>query len=320
MIERKTSGFDIIGDVHGHCGALAALLRKLGYRNEGVSYRHPDRTAVFVGDLIDRGPEVRETLELVKGMADTGAALVTLGNHEYNAVAYCSRGENGEWLRDHSEKNAGQFQATRNAFEFAEDAWKAYLDWFLTLPLYLELDGFRVVHACWSQRHVDLMRDRRLGDREFLLATARRGSPEFHAVEILLKGPEITLPPGSPFRDKEGNLRTETRVKWWRPLEGLSYRQASFPEQPSLSDEEVDLSAIGDPWDVYPDDAPPVFVGHYWLPPQEPRPFGRVVCLDYSVAKGGFLAAYRWNPDASISSGSFVTVDSGVAATRRRSG
>jgi hypothetical protein len=305
---RRLSGFDIIGDVHGHCDALEALLKNMGYRIEGRSYRHPERTAVFVGDLIDRGPKVRETLELVKAMADAGTALVTLGNHEYNAVAYCTRGNDGEWLRPHTEKNTGQFKATLQAFEGDEDGWNVYLDWFRTLPLFLDLDCFRVVHACWSQRHIDLVGDRRLNDREFLLASARTGSPEYHAVETLLKGPEIALPPDSPFRDKEGNLRTETRVKWWRPLEGLTYQEASFPEQPTLSDEILDESAIDEHWDIYPDSAPPVFVGHYWLPPQTPQPFANVICLDYSVAKDGFLTAYRWDSGGEIRDDGFETV------------
>lgn len=279
----------------------------MGYRMEGCSYRHPERTAVFVGDLIDRGPKIRETLELVKAMADAGAALVTLGNHEYNAVAYCTPGEGGEWLRPHTVKNVGQFEATRAAFEGDDPTWNLYLDWFRTLPFYLDLEGFRVVHACWSQRHVDLVGDRRLGDEAFLLASARTGSPEFHAVETLLKGPEIALPPDSPFRDKEDNLRTKTRVKWWCPLEGLTYREASFPEQQTLSGEILDRDAIEEPWDIYPESAPPVFVGHYWLPPQPPQTYGNVVCLDYSVAKGGFLTAYQWNPRDPISSRTFVT-------------
>lgn len=48
--------YDIIGDVHGHASALAALLTRLGYRETRGAWRHPDRQAIFVGDLIDRGP------------------------------------------------------------------------------------------------------------------------------------------------------------------------------------------------------------------------------------------------------------------------
>lgn len=307
MKERDPSKFDIIGDVHGHCDALEALLLKMGYRKERSCYRHSDRTAVFVGDLIDRGPKVRETLELVKAMEDEGAALVTLGNHEFNAVAYCTRGKEGEWLRAHSEKNKGQFEATWRAFEGNEVDWNTYLEWFKTLPFFLDLGGLRIVHACWSQRHIDTVGNRRLKDPEFLHASATPGTPEYHAVETILKGPEISLPPGSFFRDKEGNVRTETRVKWWEPLEGLSYREAAFPEQDGLSGEIVAQNTIQEPWDIYPASAPPAFVGHYWLPPQPPRPFGNVVCLDYSVAKSGFLCAYRWNPIEPLADANFVT-------------
>ena len=45
--------YDIIGDIHGHAGALTALLRDLGYRHRGGAWRHPDRRAIFVVDFID---------------------------------------------------------------------------------------------------------------------------------------------------------------------------------------------------------------------------------------------------------------------------
>ena len=69
--------YDVIGDVHGQYDKLVALLRTLGYRETMRAWRHPDRTAVFVGDFIDRGPKQVETLKLVRGMVDTGAAMRT---------------------------------------------------------------------------------------------------------------------------------------------------------------------------------------------------------------------------------------------------
>ena len=48
--------YDIIGDVHGHVRELRTLLEKMGYREGRGIYRHSSRTAIFVGDLIDRGP------------------------------------------------------------------------------------------------------------------------------------------------------------------------------------------------------------------------------------------------------------------------
>lgn len=83
--------FDIIGDVHGCADELEALLGQLGYgvepalRHDEPGYRvtpPPGRKALFVGDLVDRGPRVVDTLRLVMGMVEGGAALCVLGNHE----------------------------------------------------------------------------------------------------------------------------------------------------------------------------------------------------------------------------------------------
>lgn len=79
--------FDIIGDIHGCYDELAALLRKLGYEldESGAPPRcqHPaGRKAVFLGDLIDRGPKIVEVLQLVMAMVGQGSALCVPGNHE----------------------------------------------------------------------------------------------------------------------------------------------------------------------------------------------------------------------------------------------
>ncbi|MBC2868817.1 polynucleotide kinase-phosphatase [Streptomyces mexicanus] len=74
-----TGPFDIIGDVHGCSAELEALLGKLGYV-DGV---HPEgRTAVFVGDLVDRGPDTPGVLRRVMAMVRSGHALCVPGNHE----------------------------------------------------------------------------------------------------------------------------------------------------------------------------------------------------------------------------------------------
>ncbi|WP_330465629.1 polynucleotide kinase-phosphatase [Streptomyces longwoodensis] len=74
-----TGPFDIIGDVHGCASELEALLGKLGY----VDGAHPGgRTAVFVGDLVDRGPDSPGVLRRVMAMVKSGNALCVPGNHE----------------------------------------------------------------------------------------------------------------------------------------------------------------------------------------------------------------------------------------------
>ena len=79
--------FDIIGDVHGCFDELHALLTDLGYRitaaNGTIHGHHPEgRKAVFLGDLVDRGPKVPEVLKLVMSMTESGTALAVPGNHD----------------------------------------------------------------------------------------------------------------------------------------------------------------------------------------------------------------------------------------------
>ena len=75
---------DLVGDVHGEYDALVTLLKKLGYDDLG---RHVEgRRLVFVGDLIDRGPNSPAVLRAVKRMVDAGNAACIAGNHEINAI------------------------------------------------------------------------------------------------------------------------------------------------------------------------------------------------------------------------------------------
>ena len=97
--------FDFIGDIHGHARELEELLAvKLSYSNLNGYYQHPTRKAFFVGDFIDRGPHIKEVLELVRPMIDNKAAYTTIGNHEYNAICYWTQDKKGSYLRPHTKK------------------------------------------------------------------------------------------------------------------------------------------------------------------------------------------------------------------------
>jgi predicted kinase len=89
-LKHEHGPFDIIGDVHGCYDELIGLLAQLGYRVE-PSAEKPDtvivkvpegRKAIFLGDLVDRGPKIREVLRLVMGMVESGTALCVPGNHD----------------------------------------------------------------------------------------------------------------------------------------------------------------------------------------------------------------------------------------------
>jgi protein phosphatase len=91
-VRRETGAFDIIGDVHGCADELEELLEKLGYAIDyaigddgGRSYRvfaESGRRAIFVGDLVDRGPRTPDVLRLVMTMVSAGEALCVPGNHD----------------------------------------------------------------------------------------------------------------------------------------------------------------------------------------------------------------------------------------------
>ena len=307
-------GYDFIGDIHGHADRLEALLKVLGYSVRGGAWRHPERIAVFVGDFIDRGPGQLRTLALVRAMLDAGAARAVMGNHELNAIAWATPDPlaDGQYLRQrHGEKgrtNRIQHEAFLAEVGADSRAHKAWVDWFKDLPLWIEEPGFRVVHACWSPEHVEALRPHLAeGNRltpALLEVAHRKGSSEFQAVEVLLKGPEISLPPGHTFTDKDGCVRHKIRTRWW-DLSASTYAEihigapgAILPSLPVDSQLKV------------PEPDRPVFVGHYWFNPDGPlAPAAtKVACVDYSVGNGGPLAAYRFDGEPMLSADRFITV------------
>lgn len=83
-LKQEHGPFDVIGDVHGCLDELSQLLAQLGYaKNSAGVFQPPDgRKAVFLGDLVDRGPKIPETVRMVKEMVDAGYALCVPGNHD----------------------------------------------------------------------------------------------------------------------------------------------------------------------------------------------------------------------------------------------
>ena len=304
--------YDIIGDIHGHAEALRHLLRDLGYRDSAGVLRHPDRQAIFVGDFIDRGPQQLATVDLVRRMIDAGTAQAVMGNHEFNAIAWFLPDPDapGEYLRRHHSAKYGDKNFRQHEAFLQEAAGtprhKEVIDWFLTLPVYLDLPEIRVIHACWHESYLDFMAPYLTADRRLtseLMAAASRepmdegekDTPEptiFKAMETLLKGIETPLPSGFDFRDKDGSPRTRVRVRWWEG-ESSSYRDLAMLPEPERqhfpSDPVPQHVRIG-----Y-GGTRPLFVGHYWQTGVPTLLSDRVACVDYSVAKGGKLVAYRWD-------------------------
>ncbi len=301
--------YDLIGDIHGHADELEALLKKLGYTQKNGAYVHPERSVLFVGDYIDRGPKIRETLDIVRRMVDSGAAIALMGNHEYNALCFNTPDGAGGFLRRHSEKNKEQYFETQLQFQDRPKEHKEWLNWFKTLPLFYETPSFRAVHACWDPKHIALLRSELVDDRltdELLRRSTEEGTRLYDAIDETLKGKELHMPEGESFKDKDKNDRYHFRYKWWEDPLRSSYKNISVPKL-DLPDAPVDPSLFADA-SYYTEHEPPVFFGHYWLngPPKLYR--SNVCCLDYSVAKGGELVAYRFDGEAVLENERFVVV------------
>ena len=287
--------YDLIGDIHGHADTLEILLGRLGYKRKFGVYKHPEgRKMVFVGDFIDRGPKIRETLHLVHDMVESGNAFAVMGNHEFNAISFHTPHiEKGGFFRQHTIKEIKQHIETLDQFKHYEHEFQNFLEWFKTLPLFLEFEKFRVVHACWDNEHISFLKQNFDSFTPGFLSMANDkaiGGDTYWAVEETLKGKEHDLPDGVIFRDKDGTERSEARVKWWAsPESRKTYNDVLMECPKKIAD---DIIPEGTVYHSYSEPIP-VFFGHYWLKgePKIENPYA--ICLDYSVAKNGQLVACR---------------------------
>jgi hypothetical protein len=312
-----STSYDLIGDLHGHASALEALLRKLGYVDTRGAWRHPTRTAIFLGDFIDRGPRQVGTVTLVRAMVREGSAQAVMGNHELNAIAWATSDERGGFLRRHDDKNRHQHQQFLSQVGEESAQHREFIDWFLTLPLWLDLPGLRVVHACWhpaAMAHLapQLAEGNRLTRALMPAAStepddpAEKDTPQmtvFKAVEALTKGLEVSLPPGHSFQDTDGHTRTRVRVRWWEPT-ATTFRTAAVDAAFAAQLPELPTPAHTRMTDTH---TRPVIFGHYWFT-GTPAPLNDLAaCVDYSVAKKGQLVAYRFDGEPRLEASRFVT-------------
>ena len=302
---------DLIGDVHGHANELEELLKKLGYTKENEYYSHPNRKALFVGDYIDRGPKIRETLYIVKQMADHGSAIALLGNHEYNALGFHTINSKGGYLREHSVKNILQHYETLKQFKNEEEELKMYLEWFKTLPLFYETETFRAVHACWDYKSITCLKNHLDNNRitgDLIFETVKHGTELYEAIGVTLKGKEITMPNEQSFKDSDGNKRSQMRIKWWEDPSQITYNSISIHPLNGLPQTDVDTSLLKNK-DYYKKEDKNVFFGHYWLKDKPSLYKDNICCLDYSVAKEkGVLAAYNFDNELILNEQKFSYV------------
>lgn len=313
-MQQDSGGLDIIGDVHGMADKLHGLLARMGYQQRDGVWSHPQRRALFIGDLIDNGHQSVATLTTVRDMVEHGSALSIMGNHELNAVGYATRHSvTGEYLRAHNDANTAHHQA------FLDDipsltARMPWLDWFKTLPLFLDFGNVRFIHACWHPPSFAPLKPCLNADNSLREdaweSVFDEGSAAFNAIENLLKGIEVDLPNDMSFLDHKGKRRYSTRISWWLQ-HASSLRDMVHIPDPQVNAEV--LARLGEiPADkellessCYQGDCP-VFFGHYWLKGEPSVLSERTACVDYSAGKDGPLVAYRWDGEQRLCNDKFI--------------
>ena len=283
---------DVIGDVHGEIEPLNELLRHLGYNSEG---KHPKgRRLVFVGDLVDRGPDSPAVVSLVMRLMREGRAQCVLGNHELNILRGKLEHYN-YWFHGNVPEAPESPQSLLSPNQKEE-----VTDFFRSLPVVLEREDLRVVHACWDESAVAKIRSANDAVEVFNLAhsgiAARLDAEGIreeternltfqneNPIKLITSGPERRA---AQAFEAGGKVRHEERHPWWNEYESTAFCVCGHYWRTPLPGKSTgDLLFQGGKYDL---------LGR-----------GKVVCIDFSIG-GRFmerkmgesfdtaLAALRW--------------------------
>lgn len=303
--------YDIIGDVHGYASLLKKLLVQLGYTKSEKGYSHPERKAVFVGDFVNRGPEIRKTIRIIRRMVENGHAYAVLGNHEINAIIFHLKDKNGLPLIKSPQKNFLSIYKTVNQFLGKAEEWTSHRKWMRDLPLYLELDGIRVVHACWSDDAIKTLNESEaIGkSRKSIFRNVYKNpkSAISKSVTTLTKGIDFYMPGDLKIINNKGIAPRSFRMRWWENMEGKTFEDISFESKFKLPDYEIPKQIYTSTL-VYPENAPIVFFGHYCrgAGPHIIKP--NICCIDSCVTGTKTLTAYRWGGESELNPDNLVRI------------
>jgi protein phosphatase len=239
--------FDIIGDVHGCYDELIELIEKMGYETvqentegplSGPVYKHPEaRTAIFLGDIVDRGPGILDCLKLVFNMVDSGNAFCVTGNHDVKLMRKL-RGKDVQITHGLAETLA-EIEALP---EEVVDAFKREIkDFIYSLVSHYMLDDGKLVvsHAGIKEE----MQGRGSGKvRDFCLygettgETDEFGLPERYNWAAEYRGKSIVVYGHTPVPEPEWLNRTvniDTGCVFGGKLTALKYPEKEFVSVPA---------------------------------------------------------------------------------------
>lgn len=304
--------YDIIGDVHGEATLLKKLLEQLGYKKSDGFYAHDERKAIFVGDFTNRGPEIRQTLQMIRQMVESGSAYAILGNHEINNILYHLKNEIKEPLLRNKGKRFVSVTKTIQEFKPYPEEWKDFRRWLRTLPLFLELDGIRIVHAYWSETNINtitkLLPPGKISRQVFRELVMDPLSELSQAILQTTRGVHLVLPPDLKIYDHRKRNHRFFRIKWWEDPKGKSFHDFSYESKFHLPRYTIPPE-LYPKYDKYPCNAPPVFFGHYCQGHGPQVLASNLCCIDACVTIRKVLAAYRWSGETVLNPENIVLVN-----------
>lgn len=258
---------DIIGDVHGEFDVMESLLDKLGYDESG---QHGEgRRLVFLGDLVDRGPDSPAVVEKVMDLIDRGDAHCLMGNHELNILLGRVLPGNGWFIQPNNLEDPGEFKSKR----VDPDQIESYIRFFESLPVVLENDSLRLVHACWHPPSIaalqrDVARDLTITDlyRQYEIDVRKK----LHEAELAHMVEQENMFYSVALHNPEWNAEVlpahaeaEVISQMGNPIRVLTSGSANVATRPTFAAGQWRMSDRTKWWDYY-DDNIPVVIGHFW--------------------------------------------------------
>ncbi len=226
------------------------------------------RRLVFVGDLTDRGPDSPSVVELVKALIEMERAQCVLGNHELNIILGLKKFDNGWFFGEKfNDKTTGQPVIQHLLTE--QEARDEIVSFFATLPLVLQREDVRVVHACWQPEMVEM-------------------ASEASDVLKLYEQHRFNINLGLAIRSDLQNWQKEQRHQNLNPVKVLTSGLEVKVDQPFEASGKIRYLDRYPWWQDYQDETF-CFFGHYSQPFGQPRGPQKAICVDYGVAR-------RWVP------------------------
>lgn len=328
LVQKLFKGkLDIVGDVHGEITALKDLVFQLGYDENG---NHPEnRKLIFVGDLVDRGPDSPGVVLFVKNLIDRGNAQMVLGNHELNVLQHKAKSGSGWYFEQQAKKDKDYYPF---ATSYEEKNKSLIYDFLSSLPVALENDELRIVHAAWENEKIDAVRDFSLGSiAEVYISIERKINEDIRASCLLenyhleqdeweqeIEDPHAEL----PFLEYTCKYNLTHQMN--NPMRVLTSGVEKRAVEHFFASGKWRFIQRDNWWDSYEDNIP-VIVGHFWRKmniekhEKDENVFNgiapnawhgkrkNVFCVDYSVGARflerkndvkhgtyGCLAALRW--------------------------